>query len=71
MTLLTPTVLAPGRIHRVNMKMFRIYIYFTFNKKWNPTEGLTALGGRGNVSISSFFLQQGAALDTKNTLSEA
>ena len=28
-----PTLLAPRRIHKVDMKMFRISIYFAFTKK--------------------------------------
>lgn len=34
---LMPTPLALGRIHKVSMNMFRVYIYFAFNKKQNTT----------------------------------
>lgn len=62
---LMPTPLALGSIHKVNMKLVRIYIYFAFNKKQNTTWGLAILGGHWIVSVSSFFLHQGESFGPK------
>lgn len=65
-----PTFLAPRRTHKVNMKIFRINIYFAFKKKQNPTQDLTILEGIGMFPSALRFYKKEEILDTKTPVSE-